>query len=38
MYILWIILAIMFLAVEFGTVTLVSLWFVVGALAAMAAD
>jgi membrane protein implicated in regulation of membrane protease activity len=38
MYVLWIILAIAFLIVEFGTVTLVSLWFVGGALAAMAAD
>ena len=38
MYVLWIILAAMFLALEFGTVALISLWFVVGALAAMAAD
>lgn len=37
MYILWIILAVAFLAVEFGTVTLVSLWFVVGSLAALGA-
>lgn len=37
MHILWIILAVAFLAIEFGTVTLISLWFVVGALAAMAA-
>ena len=37
-YILWIALAIAFLAVEFGTVALISLWFVIGALAAMAAD
>ncbi len=37
MYILWIVLAAAFLVVELGTVTLVSLWFVVGALAAMAA-
>lgn len=37
MYILWIILAVAFLAVEFGTVALVSLWFVIGALAALAA-
>lgn len=34
---LWIVLAIAFLIVEFGTVTLVSVWFVVGALAALAA-
>lgn len=38
MYILWIILAAVFLAVEFGTVALISAWFVVGALAAMLAD
>ena len=38
MYILWLILAGVFLAVEFGTVALISLWFVIGALAAMAAD
>ena len=38
MYILWIILAIAFLILEFGTVALVSIWFVVGALVAMAAD
>ncbi|MBR3076297.1 MAG: NfeD family protein [Oscillospiraceae bacterium] len=37
MYILWIILAVAFLAVEFGTVTLVSFWFVVGSLAALGA-
>lgn len=37
MYLLWIILAVTFLVVEFGTVTLISLWFVVGALAALAA-
>ena len=34
---LWIILAVAFLIVEFGTVSLISLWFVVGALAALAA-
>ena len=33
---LWIILAIVFLAVEFGTVALISLWFVGGAVAALA--
>ncbi len=32
---LWIILAAAFLIVEFGTVTLVSIWFVIGALAAL---
>ena len=37
MYILWIILAVAFLLVEFGTVTLVSIWFVAGALAALGA-
>lgn len=37
MFILWIILAVAFLVVEFGTVALISLWFVVGALAALAA-
>lgn len=37
-YILWIALAVGFLAVEFGTVALISLWFVIGALAAMVAD
>lgn len=37
MHILWIVLAVAFLIVEFGTVTLVSIWFVVGALAALAA-
>lgn len=37
LYIFWLILAIAFLIIEFGTVTLVSLWFVGGALAAMAA-
>lgn len=35
MHILWIVLAVAFLIVEFGTVTLVSIWFVVGALAAL---
>ena len=34
---LWIVLAIAFLIVEFGTVTLVSVWFVVGSLAALGA-
>ena len=34
---LWIVLAIAFLIVEFGTVTLVSVWFVAGSLAALAA-
>ena len=34
---LWIVLAAAFLIVEFGTVTLVSIWFVIGALAALAA-
>jgi membrane protein implicated in regulation of membrane protease activity len=33
---LWIILAIVFLAVEFGTVALISLWFVGGSVAALA--
>ena len=33
---LWIILAIIFLAVEFGTVALISLWFVGGSVAALA--
>lgn len=37
LYIFWLILAIAFLIIEFGTVTLISLWFVGGALAAMAA-
>ena len=37
MEILWIILAAVFLAAEFATVALVSLWFVVGSLAAMIA-
>lgn len=37
MYILWILLAIGFLIVEFATVALISLWFVVGALVALAA-
>ncbi len=37
MVILWICLAAGFLLVEFSTVALVSLWFVVGALAALAA-
>lgn len=37
MYILWIILAIAFTAVEFGTVALISIWFVVGSLVAMVA-
>ena len=37
MEIFWIILAAGFLAIEFATVTLVSLWFVVGAVAAMTA-
>ena len=37
MYILWIILAVAFLLVEFGTVTLVSIWFVAGVLAALGA-
>ena len=37
MTILWIVLAIAFLIIEFGTVTLVSIWFVGGALAALAA-
>ena len=36
MYMLWIILAIIFLAVEFGTVALISLWFVGGSVAALA--
>ena len=36
MYMLWIILAIVFLAVEFGTVALISLWFVGGSIAALA--
>ena len=36
MYMLWIILAIVFLAVEFGTVALISLWFVGGSVAALA--
>jgi len=35
-YMLWIILAIVFLAVEFGTVALISLWFVGGSVAALA--
>ncbi len=37
MYIFWIVLALAFLVIELGTVTLVSLWFVGGALAAMGA-
>ena len=37
MVILWSVLAALFLLVELGTVALVSLWFVVGALAALAA-
>lgn len=37
MEILWLILAVAFLAIEFATVALISLWFVVGALAALAA-
>ena len=37
-YILWMILAVAFLVIEFGTVTLVSIWFVGGALAAMIAS
>lgn len=37
MVILWICLAAGFLLVEFSTVALISLWFVVGALAALAA-
>ncbi len=37
MTILWIILAVGFLAIEFGTVALISLWFVVGSLAALVA-
>lgn len=36
MYMLWIILAIVFLAVEFGTVALISLWFVGGSVTALA--
>ena len=36
MFMLWIILAIVFLAVEFGTVALISLWFVGGSVAALA--
>ena len=34
---LWIVLAIAFLIVEFGTVTLISIWFFGGSLAALAA-
>lgn len=37
MYIFWLVLAAAFLVIEFGTVTLISVWFVVGALAATAA-
>lgn len=37
LYIFWLVLAIAFLIIEFGTVTLISLWFVGGSLAAMAA-
>ena len=37
MTIVWLVLAIVFLAIEFSTVTLISIWFVGGALAAMAA-
>ena len=37
MPILWLILGVLFLIVEFATVALISLWFVVGALAALAA-
>lgn len=37
MYIFWLVLAAAFLVIEFGTVTLVSVWFVGGSLAAMAA-
>lgn len=37
MEILWIVFAAVFLAVEFATVALVSLWFVLGALAALLA-
>ena len=36
MYIFWIILALAFLVIEFGTVALVSIWFIGGSLAAMA--
>lgn len=36
-YVLWISLAVIFLAVEFGTVALISIWFVGGALAALLA-
>lgn len=35
MYIFWIILALAFLVIEFGTVALVSIWFIGGSLAAM---
>ena len=36
-YMFWLILAIVFLAIEFGTVALISLWFAAGAIAAMIA-
>ena len=36
--ILWLVLAGLFVAVEFGTVALISIWFVVGCLAAMVAS
>ena len=35
MYIFWIILAVAFLVIEFGTVALISIWFVGGSLVAM---
>jgi len=38
MYILWIALAAVFMAAELATVALVSLWFVIGSLAALAAS
>ena len=38
MNILWVVLAAVFLAVELGTVALVSLWFVIGSLAALVAS
>ena len=38
MYILWVALAAVFMATELATVALVSLWFVIGSLAALAAS
>lgn len=37
-YMFWLILAIVFLAIEFGTVVLISVWFAAGSIAAMIAS